>query len=372
MQKKVPPTNDSRAAIGKALLSPLALTYGAIVGLRNRLYDDHIFAAAHSNVPIICVGNVTVGGSGKTPFTAHLVTALHALGYQPSVLTRGYGGRKKGPYLVHAGDDPLIVGDEALLHAKNLEHLNVSVVVAKDRSAGAHFIDAHNLGDVIILDDGFQHRKLQRDVNILLLDVSTRESVDRWLYGSVLPKGRLREPLESALRRADCVVFVNRLITKERREPTQLELHRRIPSALPCFQFNLYPSHFTDVLREVSYPLSDFSGKSVDAITAIANPQQFFELLRSIGLSVDTTRAFRDHHRFSTREWTAIDRSSDRPICTTEKDAVKLRPLLAKPERLFSLSLSSQFASESQERKFLDLISKALKTTRQHHESQRR
>lgn len=367
--ERVGTKNKARNSVIKTLtLGPFAAGYRRAMTLRNAAYDRWLLPTYSSPLPVICVGNVTAGGSGKTPFTDYLAEKLAENGRRPCILSRGYGGRYSGPYAVKLTDKARNVGDEALVHAHHCAAFDGQVVIAKERSLGASYIAASNLGDVIILDDGYQHRKLERDFNILLLDVSTDESVARWLKGKSLPLGRLREPLSDALERADCVVFVNRL-PHENREVTQLEPYLRVGKSVPIFQFNLRPSHVIDVANGQRFSLSSIANRSASALTAIANPSHFFTLLDSLGVKRRSSIEYKDHHQFSRKEWEEALRAGKGLVLTTEKDAVKLRNFVSKTNQLLSVCLAGNFSSEEQEKQFYSLISATLKDDERFYEN---
>ncbi len=328
--------------------------------LRNTAYDRWLLPTYSSPLPIICIGNVTAGGSGKTPFTDYLAAKLAEQGKRPCILSRGYGGRYSGPYVVKLTDNARNVGDEALLHARHCAEFDAQVVIAKERSLGASYIAASDLGDIILLDDGYQHRKLERDFNILLLDVSTEESIARWLQGDSLPLGRMREKLSEALERANCVVFVNRL-PHEKQEVTPLEPYLRVGRSVPVFQFNLRPSHVTDVANGQRYSLSSIANRSACALTAIANPSHFFKLLDTLQVKRSASIEYKDHHQFSRKEFEDALSAGKGVVLTTEKDAVKLRNYVSKTNQLLSVCLTANFVSDEQEKQFHALISDTLK-----------
>ncbi len=350
------------------MLGPISSVYGSVASVRNAAYDRWLLTTQRSPLPVLCVGNVTVGGSGKTPFTAYLAEHLVAVGKRPCVLTRGYGGKYSGPYHVSSSDDARRVGDEALLHAAHLDKFGVSVVIAKERSLGASYIAAHDLGDIIILDDGYQHRRLERDFNILLLDVSTEESIAHWLNGDILPLGRLRESLSQALERANCVVFVNRL-PSQNDEVAQLAPYLRIGDALPKFQLNLKPSHVVDVASGQRFSLASLDNRFASALTAIANPSHFFKLLDTLGVKREKNIAYRDHHQFTQKEWDKALRQGNGLVVTTAKDAVKLRRFVGKTNQLLSVVLSPSFCNEQQESEFQALVSDTIDVYEERYEN---
>jgi tetraacyldisaccharide 4'-kinase len=343
-----PNTKLPRAAA--SLLAPLSLVYGAATSLRNICYDRGLVKTESVKLPVICVGNVTAGGSGKSPFVDYLAANLLARGIHPVVLSRGYRGELKGPHLVALEDPPHCVGDEALMHQVVLEQ-KVPVVVAKNRVAGARFIEDKELGDVILLDDGFQHRYLNRDLNLLLLDVSTPAAINKWQDGKLLPAGFLRESLNQALARAHGIILVRRMFGQEQTLIPCLPTSRNLPQ----FTLSLSAGYFIDVFSKEKVKLDHFQGSSIAAASAIADPDSFFAMLRSLKIKIDKAIGFPDHHLFSLGDWQRIRENSAVPVITTAKDMVKLRDFVSAPGELYALMLEPKLASTEQESDFWQL-----------------
>ena len=303
-------------------------------------------------VPVISIGNITTGGTGKTPAVIALAMEARARGFRPCVLTRGYGGRLRGPLFVSEENYARDVGDEPLLIASRLH--DVPVVKCPDRYKGGMFaldnLDSlddqkkiDGLPDLFILDDGFQHRRLQRDMDVLL--VSALEPFGR---GRLLPAGRLREPL-SGIGRADVIV-----ITKtEATDPGAIEEIRKTIAAhnpgAPVFLSTHGP---TGVLLGVSphesaSPRADLAlidwlkGRRVFAFSAVAGPESFIETLRQAGADVAGSRSYRDHHVFSHGDLRDIRAEAQRAgagwIMTTEKDIMRLRALEGQMDNIGAL-----------------------------------
>ena len=305
----------------RRLLSPLSALYGGAVAARARLYRSGRFRTERVACPVVSVGNLTFGGTGKTPFVEFLARRLRFEGKRPAILSRGYGRRGRGLVVVSAGNGPLVAaetgGDEPVAMALRLP--TVPVVVAERRVEAAR--SAIDLGaDLLLLDDGYQHLALERDVNILLLDAG-----DPFGGGDLPPAGSLREPL-SALGRADAFVFtrVNRAApSPEARD----ELRRRNPLA-PVFTARIRASGLTD---ESGSPIESaaLAGRRFVAVCGIAHPGAFFASLTELDLAPEEILEFPDHHRYGRRDLDRIRRTADRSgsawIATTEKDAVKLR-----------------------------------------------
>ena len=290
--------------------------YGAVIGGRNRLYDRGWLGSYRSALPVASIGNLSAGGNAKTPLCRWLAEALAVRGLRPVVLSRGFGGSCPGPMVVDPGDRAARTGDEPLMLARS----GLTVVVARDRCAGARFIEARHLGDVIILDDGLQHRRLRRDVEIVCIDSGTDEAVERFLRGELLPAGPFREARDRALRRADLVVFADRAPAGGGRD-LDARLLKLVPDARPwvrCF-LRIEGVHALNDRTERLAP------RPAAAFCGIASPRNFFFSLESLGFQLAGRRAFRDHHRFTPEEIASLRREfAGLPLICTEKDAVRL------------------------------------------------
>lgn len=278
---------------------PVPLWLGAMVPLYRLLRALHLAPfrlglrkARQLPVPVIVVGNLTVGGSGKTPLVIALVDALRARGYRPGVVSRGYGGSEQGPLLVDDVLTPARVGDEPCLIRKRT---GVAIAIGHDRAKAALLLLERGV-DIVIADDGLQNPVLARDVEICVIDGQRRFGNAR-----VLPAGPLREPIAQLAR------FAFRVCNGG---PAQRD---EIPMRL-----------VGDMAVGVSgapetRPLESFSGTRVHAVAAIGNPQRFFDSLRAHGIDV-IAHAFVDHHAFVADDLAFGD---ELPVLMTEKDAVK-------------------------------------------------
>ncbi len=274
------------------LLWPIAVLFCLLVVVRRRLYRLGLLPSEKIPVPVIVVGNITVGGSGKTPLVLWLAQFLRQKGYRPGLISRGYGGEAAvWPQTVHADSDPKVVGDEALLLARRSA---CPMVVGPDRVAAARQLLAEHDVNVILSDDGMQHYRLARDIEIAVLDGERRLA-----NGLCLPAGPLREP-RARLRSVDFIVTNGH--AGEGEWSMQLEAGEAIALA-----------------GDERRPLSAFSGASVHAVAGIGNPGRFFDMLRGLGLE-PIEHAFPDHHPYAQTE---LDFSDGAPVLMTEKDAVK-------------------------------------------------
>ena len=286
------------------LLSPLSALYGHVADRRREHYQEQ--PPEPLSVPVIVVGNITVGGAGKTPLVAELARWLHERGMNPGIVSRGYGGRaRQYPYQVTAQSHPLESGDEPLmLHLVT----GLPVMVSPDRTEAAQALIDYHQCDVILADDGLQHYSLWRSLEICVIDGQRGLG-----NGKLLPRGPLREPRER-LETVDLVV-ANGAPEEHVREQCGdlLEFEMELQPA-SWHQFNLDQ---TSTLRLESGPeLGPCHG-----VCAIGNPQRFFRELRNLGFQV-MEQPFSDHHQFSQQE---LQFDGETPVIMTMKDAVKCR-----------------------------------------------
>jgi tetraacyldisaccharide 4'-kinase len=278
------------------LLLPFGLLFFLIVALRRGLYRAGLLRSERLPVPVVVIGNITAGGAGKTPLLIWLAKALRRAGRRPGIVSRGYGRASDRVRKVGAGDTAADVGDEPLLICRRTE---CPVFVGADRVAAARaLIEAHPECDVILSDDGLQHYRLARDVEIAVFDA--RGVMNGW----PLPAGPLREPV-SRLRDVSAVVMNG---------------GEGVPAgAVPLFSMELVGEHFErlgDPARTCA--AAELRGKRLHAIAGIGDPARFFAHLAALGLSCEP-QAFPDHHRYVADD---LPREGD-AIVTTEKDAVK-------------------------------------------------
>ena len=291
--------------------------YRAGITLRNHVYDAGIRHARRMPCPVISVGNIMVGGTGKTPMVIMLARMLQEHGWKPAVLSRGYGGKRKGRAAVVSDGHEILTGpeeggDEPVLMGRSLP--GVPVIVGRDRArAGRVAVDRFQ-ADVLILDDGFQHRRLARDMDIVLLDAG-RPFGNRFL----LPRGGLREP-PTALRRADVVVMTS---TEEEAGPPPEDIPQ-----IPVFSARRRPVALVKGPANETRPLVDLAGEKVCAFTGIARPESFRRILEPLCGGIASFLPFPDHHVYIARDVEDIRQvwrdSGARILLTTEKDGIKL------------------------------------------------
>ena len=276
------------------LLWPASLAFGLAVVVRRALYALRVLPSAHPGVPVIVVGNLTVGGSGKTPLVLWIAELLKSRGWAPAIVSRGYGAKLAGPRAATVADDADTVGDEPIVLSRRS---GCPVWVGADRLSVIEALrGAHPDVDVLLLDDGLQHYRLQRDVEIAVVDARG------WGNGFLLPAGPLREP-RGRLRSVDAVVS-----------------HRN--PEIPGFRMALQGDtvhRMTDARDRRA--AQSFRGEKVHAVAGIGHPNRFFLHLTALGVRV-MPHPFPDHHRFTPKD---LDFGDDAPVMMTEKDAVKLR-----------------------------------------------
>lgn len=332
-----------RAGMLRAVLGGLAVLYKRVVAVRLLLYKERFIHDHHLGVPVISIGNLTVGGTGKTPVVELLAKALRDRGRRVAILSRGYKSKRqsKPPLLERMGagvglvakpkplpprlvsnfervliTDSYVAGDEPLMLAMNCP--GVPVVVDRDRVNGGLYAIQELGADVLLLDDGLQYLRLKHRHDVVLVDRTAP-----WGTGRMLPRGTLREPPKN-LRRASYI-----FITKSEGDNEELiaEIRRYNPVA-DIIECRHRPLHLQNIHSGEIISLEELRGKFVGAISGIAVPQSFENGLRKLGAKVDVYQRFNDHHRFSEREIKAfVERCVRRDahfIVTTEKDFVRL------------------------------------------------
>jgi len=296
------------------LLWPLSLLYGVIVRVRNSLYDRGVLPSFKVDKPVISVGNITTGGTGKTPLVIFLAKRFNKRGKRVCILSRGFKRNSRGTLIVSDGDKILVTiddaGDEPFQMAKELS--TVPVIVDENRVRGARIAIEKFSIDIILLDDGFQHRRLQRDI-----DIVTFKSAHPLGNGFLLPAGPLREPV-SGLKRAD-LIWVNGNENKPfRREWKNIPLVRADFKAKSLSGFNW------------QHDPKELGGKRVIGFCGIGRPKGFKHSLDKLGAKVIRFIVFRDHHKYGINDIRRLEKYFQEAradlIVTTEKDWVKLPP----------------------------------------------
>ena len=302
---------SARAA--RTLLAPAEVLYRAVITVRGRLYDWGVFPAEGFSVPVLSIGNLSVGGTGKTPVAAWCAERLSAKGLKPGIVLRGYGG------------------DETVVHQRL--NAGIPVIAAADRVRGIREAIAQGV-DVVVLDDAFQHRRAARDADVVLVNADAWSGIPR-----LLPAGPWREPLRSA-RRANLVIITRKTADRSTVEDVRRALANAAPR-VPVAAAYLAPGELRSTATGQTLPLRVLQGADLVAIAAIAHPDSFFRQLTDLG-AVVRPQSFPDHHAFTreeARDLAARASNSDFVVCTL-KDAVKLESLW--PDEAGSLWYVSQ------------------------------
>lgn len=348
--------------------APLGVAYGAAGRARRALYRAGVLKVERVAAPVVSVGNITAGGTGKTPLVERLAQAAAREGRRVCILTRGYGREDTSKRVIVSDGARVLAeareaGDEPRLLAENLLEHSVAVVSDANRVAAARWALEHLRSDAFILDDGFQHLRLARDLNILTLDAS-----DPWGGGRLLPRGRLREPL-TELKRADSIV-----ITRAELAVDLEDLRARAESLSGGNCPVLIARTATRRIKLLTAGQSETTVQAQEiesvpqplaAFCAIGNPKAFFAHARGAGHDITYTRAFADHHVYTQSDIDACVREAvrqgARALLTTAKDAVKLRTLnFALP--CYVLEVALKFDDEQRMRAILgEVLSRRFK-----------
>ena len=281
------------------LLLPLTWLYRLLIEIRLLLLKVGLLHRETPSLPVIIIGNLNVGGTGKTPLTLELANRLRERGLRPGIVSRGYGGVKGArPVLVSPDSDPAIVGDEPLLLARNTK---CPVVVHPDRVAAVERLADEGV-NVVISDDGLQHYRMRRNYEVVVVD-----GARGFGNGRLLPAGPLREPM-ARLKSVDQV-----MIHGKWEMPTAAPMH--------AMSFDLQATTAISLADQGIRPLADFAGQTVHAVAGIGNPARFFATLERHGISV-VEHAFPDHAKYRAEDLSFDD---NLPLLMTEKDVVKCR-----------------------------------------------
>lgn len=325
-------------------LRTASVPYDIAARLRNRLYEQGLKQTHRVNVPVVSIGNLTMGGTGKTPCVEYVARRFHEQGRRTAILSRGYGSQR--------GRN----NDEAMLLADNLP--GVPHLQGRDRVALALAAVTKLKSEVLVLDDGFQHRRLARDLDIVLIDAT-----DPWGHGFSFPRGLLREPL-AGLSRAG-VVILTRCDLCDRLERGRLrEAIAQWAIQAPVAEARHAPVDLVNVAHETA-PLDSLRRRSVAAFCGIGNPESFRRTLAKLGVVVGAFRTFPDHHAYAPgdlddlADW-AGQQESDCLILTTQKDLVKLRQTELDGRALWALRIRLQFEAgeELLQRKLQEVLQK--------------
>ena len=321
-----------QATLLSLLLTPLAALYGAVISVRRELYSRGLLTRSHPGVPVLVVGNVVVGGAGKTPVVQAIVRCLQQAGYRPGIVSRGYPVSPKTPRTVTVRSIATDVGDEPLLHFA----LGVPVVVCADRMAAASaLLEQHPDVNILVADDALQHYALMRDIEVEVISAERRYG-----NGKLLPAGPLREPRARAS--ACALRLMPSWVTPAGgyKEGSHHVVRRKLGDAYALIE----PGRKT--------PLATFVGSRPAIVAGIANPRQFSDALLRTGVKGQLF-GFADHYNFRASDFAAI---GERSILMTEKDAAKCVSFADR--RMWVVPLSVHFAPETK-RKLLLLVRNA-------------
>ncbi len=343
----------------RIISSPLAFVYAVIIRLRNFLFNKKIFNAAKVNAIVISIGNITVGGSGKTPAVLMLGKMLKESGKKIGVLSRGYGRNSFGYVLVSDGIELKSsvekCGDEIILVA---DELKIPAAVCEKRAKGAGQLLKDASVDTIILDDAFQHRWIYRDLDIVLVDQRFLDKVD-FVEQNPIPLGMMREPFES-LERAD-IIIINRKFSEKTEIPEQL---RKYFTGKEVFHGYYSSQGIFDVKTHKSFAIEDFQGQKSLVVCGIAKPYSFLNVLEKNSIDITNKLLYPDHANYSSAEVQEIRKmfydTNSHSVLTTHKDAVKLTNFRKELDDIDIYYLKIELKIEEQE-KFGALVLSSLK-----------
>lgn len=306
------------------LLRPAALLYHGIVQFRNALFDRHVFRVWKSPIPVVSIGNLSAGGTGKTPLVDWVVKYYLSIGCKPAIVSRGYRRESKGVQLVSDGRSVLLnsneSGDETAMLAWN--NPDAIVIVAEKRKNAVKYLIKHFTGRlpaVIILDDAFQHRQIHRDLNITIINAS-----EPFFQAKTLPEGRMREPMKN-ISRADLIVL-NKIKDPENAHAIEKEIEkigrpvikaRQSTAELVCFSGAFISSEEALSMKNIN----------AFAFAGISSPESFVESLKNEGINIAAHRFFNDHEPYSAKKLKKIRREAEAQelsLITTEKDYFRM------------------------------------------------
>lgn len=332
--------------------------YYVIISVRNFLFDIGLFNSTSVNVKIISIGNIVVGGSGKTPFAIYISKLLKRLGWKPSVLSRGYGRKSKGFILVSKDGQNLVdvdkCGDE-MYHT--VIECQIPGAVSERRTEGAKKLITEVDTNVIVLDDAFQHRWIKRDLDLILIDQKflTDKSI---LSQSLLPAGLMREPFKS-LNRADAIIL-NKKFSNGDHSSIEKELRKYNK---PVFIAYYKAISFVDMTRKTEYSTEDFNGQDSLVVSGVANPDSFLTILNKTGVNTQNRLIFKDHKNYTIKNVQKIRKTfyttNAHSVVTTEKDAVKLLKFAREFDDIDIFYLKIALVIENEE-KFIEFLENNL------------
>jgi tetraacyldisaccharide 4'-kinase len=328
------------------LLVPFSFIYYLLFKFRAMIYRLGLLRKARLSPKVVGVGNITSGGTGKTPFTIHLAGALATRGLKTAIISRGYKRRGGGaePLVVTNGDKTVTTveeaGDEPFLIARSLP--DIPLVISRDRRKGGKLLEELFQPEVIILDDGFQQLKVAKDLDLLLID-GRNPLGNGWL----LPAGALREPA-SGISRADCIIITRG--DKKSLPVIKERISRLKKKETPIFTGSIEVEGVFELITEKKVPLEKVKRMKVLAFSGIANPGSFEETVSSLGFNLLSCRRFGDHHWYCQKDISSLiaeaKKLSAEGLITTEKDAVKLKGVIPSNFPLFYLKIGMRLIEE--------------------------
>ncbi len=311
-----------KGPLGRAFLWSLSTVYGAVVLLRRFLYDARVLKQQGLGVKVVCIGNLTTGGTGKTPAVLLAAQTLRRRGHGVAILSRGYGRAPGGPEVEVLEDGSTLdwtrCGDEPWMMGQALRGQGVPILIGADRAkAGLRAVAAYH-PKVVILDDGFSHRRLRRDLDIVLVNAAAPFAAAR-----LLPAGDLREPLTS-LRRAHMVLLTHvDLVPELTLAGIKAEILRINPH-LPILESVHKADFLLDVRAGANLPLERLQGRRAVALSGLADPESFERQLTRLGAGLAHRWRYPDHHRYTTRELASLEHlRAGLPLVTTFKDLTR-------------------------------------------------
>lgn len=335
------------------LLWPLSCLFAALLRLRRLAYRSGLVKAVPSPLPVIVVGNLSVGGTGKTPLCAELVLRFRQAGWTPAIVSRGYGGeRHEQPHLLSSQDTPATAGDEPVML---FQQTGVPVCVCIDRAAAVAHIAQESDADIVFSDDGLQHLRMARVADIVVID-GGRGLGNGW----VMPAGPLREP-PARLGKADLIAIQDPFRGAEVMPGQALHhslrrlINRHADARVEAQTFQLQPGQIRHLRSGSLVELSSLAGRRVHAMAGIGNPQRFFDTLSACGLLVEP-HPLPDHHQFTADDLSLGDED---PVLVTSKDAVKLQAMPELPDTVYEVTTRIHLSDELD--KAIDVLERSLR-----------
>lgn len=313
------------------MLYCLSKIYELCLTGRNVLYKTRVLKTDEVSIPVLAIGNITVGGTGKTPVVEKLAHSLHEMGFNPGIITRGYKRSRQGTFCIDRNNDKATeVGDEALMLARKTK---LPVVVGTRRSLAIVEAMRKCCVDIAILDDGFQVKNIKKNVEVVVVKGGERNQSN-----DLFPLGPCREPI-SRLRDADVVLVNSGMVSPD---------VMNVLEGIPTFQMTYRPVHLYNMKHNLIAHYNILHGKKISAFSGLGDNQSFFDLLRSLGADVVREVSFQDHHVYNAKDLERISSFHDvNLIVTTEKDAVKISDMVI-PDNLFYLAVEAKIEKEQE------------------------